>query len=111
MLTAPWRRLVTAARWKGQAAQVATGVASASDHHCQPVSCSAGTIASAMTGTERAAATSRRSRSAATSRSVTASSSACGRGSSAAYPACATVSSSTSVPRPVGKTTWAFSVA
>ena len=51
MVVAPWRRLVQAARWKGQAPQTTTGVARTSETHCQPVNCSAGTIASSTTGT------------------------------------------------------------
>ncbi len=51
MVAAPWRRLAHAARWNGQAPQVATGAASVSDSHCQLVNCSAGTIAISSTGT------------------------------------------------------------
>ena len=32
---APWRRLVHAARWNGQAAHTTTGAARVSDTHCQ----------------------------------------------------------------------------
>ena len=51
MVAAPWRRLAHAARWNGQAPQVATGAASVRDSHCQLVNCSAGTIAISSTGT------------------------------------------------------------
>ena len=35
MVEEPWRRLVHAARWNGQAPQTTTGAASVSDSHCQ----------------------------------------------------------------------------
>ena len=35
MVVAPWRRLVHAARWNGQAPHTTTGAASASEAHCQ----------------------------------------------------------------------------
>ena len=35
IVAAPWRRLVTAARWNGQAPHTTTGAASVSDAHCQ----------------------------------------------------------------------------
>ena len=60
MVAAPCRRLVQAARWNGQPAQPTTGVASASDTHCQPSNCSAGTMASATTGTASSTATTSR---------------------------------------------------
>ena len=63
MVTAPWRRFTAAARWNGQAPQSTTGAASASETHCHCGNCSAGTIASAITGTARTALTMSRSRS------------------------------------------------
>ena len=63
MVVAPWRRLRQAALWKGKPAQSTTGVASTRESHCQPSNCSAGTIASASTGAERAAAMTTRRRS------------------------------------------------
>ena len=50
MLAAPWRRVIAAARWNGQAAHTTTGEASARTSHCQFVNCSAGTIDSTITG-------------------------------------------------------------
>ena len=35
IVAAPWRRLIQAARWNGQAAQTTTGAARASESHCQ----------------------------------------------------------------------------
>ena len=35
MVAAPWRRFCQAALWNGQPAQSTTGVASASESHCQ----------------------------------------------------------------------------
>ena len=61
MVAAPCRALTAAARWNGQAPQVTTGVASASDTHCHAGKWAAGTIASTITGTASASdATSRR---------------------------------------------------
>ena len=57
MVAAPWRRLAHAARWNGQAPQMATGAARVSDSHCQLSNCSAGTMAMATTGTVSAAET------------------------------------------------------
>ena len=57
IVAAAWRRLAQAARWNGQAPHVTTGAARVSESHCQPSNCSAGTMASAMTGTARAAET------------------------------------------------------
>ena len=51
IVAVPWRRLVQAARWNGQAPQTTTGAARVSDSHCQLVNCSAGIIAIAITGT------------------------------------------------------------
>ncbi len=63
IVAAPWRRLVHAARWNGQAPHTTTGAASARLAHCQYVNWSAGTIAIAMTGTESTTAPTRRCRS------------------------------------------------
>ena len=46
IVAAPWRRLVQAARWNGQAPHTTTGAARVSDSHCQLSNCSGGTIAS-----------------------------------------------------------------
>ena len=65
MVDEPCRPARAAARWNGQADQVATGRASAATTHCQPSNCSGGTIESATTGTVSTdATTSRRRRSA-----------------------------------------------
>src|SRR6478672_5150243 len=53
MVAAPWRRLVHAALWNGNAAHSTTGAARVREAHCQLVNCSAGTIAIAMTGTAK----------------------------------------------------------
>ena len=53
MVKAPWRRPRAAARWKGQAPQVATGSAMRATVHCQPGSWRAGIMEIAMTGTDR----------------------------------------------------------
>ena len=74
MVAAPWRALITIARWKGQAAQIATGAVSAITIHCQPSNCSAPIIEIASTGAAKTAATTRR-----TSRS-------CGRSSPWSWP-------------------------
>ena len=89
MVVAPCRRLVSVARWKGQAPHVTTGVARVSDSHCQPSTCSAGTIASRTTGTVSSALTTTRCRSSrisavsASSPSATSARTAAGAGSSA----------------------------
>lgn len=59
----PWRAALNAAAWKGQAAQVTTGRASAATTHCQPVNCSGGIMDSSATGSVRTAATISRRRS------------------------------------------------
>src|SRR5699024_11266024 len=51
MVAVPWRRLVQAALWNGQAAHTITGAARAREAHCQEVNWSAGTMAMAITGT------------------------------------------------------------
>ena len=62
MVAAACRALTAAARWNGQAPQVTTGVASASDTHCQAGNWAAGTIASTTTGTASASDTTSRRR-------------------------------------------------
>ena len=62
IVAAPWRRLIHAARWNGQAPQTATGAASVRESHCQLVNCRAGIIAIAMTGRLSTAEMSRRRR-------------------------------------------------
>ena len=66
MVVEPWRALVHAALWNGQAPQVATGAARTSESHCQLRNCQAGTIAIAITGTVSSATHTRRSRSSST---------------------------------------------
>ncbi|SIH92822.1 Uncharacterised protein [Mycobacteroides abscessus subsp. abscessus] len=51
IVAAPCLRFVHAALWNGQAPQMITGAARASEAHCQYVNCSAGIIAIAITGT------------------------------------------------------------
>ena len=63
MVAAPCRRFAQAARWNGQAPQITTGPASASEIHCQYSNCSAGTMASTITGSASTADPSSRSRS------------------------------------------------
>src|SRR5882757_3104954 len=53
MVAVPCRRFVYAALWNGHAAQVTTGVARTSENHCQYSNCQAGTMAMAITGTDR----------------------------------------------------------
>src|SRR6478736_7453973 len=53
MVAAPWRRLVQAALWNGNAAHSTTGAASVRDAHCQLSNCSVGAIAIAMIGPAR----------------------------------------------------------
>ena len=40
----PWRPAAKAARWKGHAPHVTTGIVIAATTHCHPVNCQAGTI-------------------------------------------------------------------
>ena len=40
----PWRPAAKAARWKGHAPHVTTGIEAAATTHCHPVNCQAGTI-------------------------------------------------------------------
>lgn len=51
IVAVPCLRFVHAALWNGQAAQMITGAASASEAHCQYTNCSAGIMAMAITGT------------------------------------------------------------
>ena len=60
MVAAPWPRPYQAARYSGQAPQVATGAASSRLTHCQPGNCAAGTIDSTMTATASGAQTASR---------------------------------------------------
>ena len=53
MVKEPWRSARAAALWKGQAPQVATGIAMRATVHCQPGSWRAGIMEIAMTGTDR----------------------------------------------------------
>ena len=55
-----WRRFLAAARWNGQAAQVATGALIAKASHCQLRNWSADTIDSNSTGAPSTPATTRR---------------------------------------------------
>src|SRR5579863_9966957 len=73
MVAAACRALTAAARWNGQAPQVTTGTASASETHCQDGNGAAGTIASTMTGTASASDTASRRRGALVRPSVSAS--------------------------------------
>ena len=57
IVTAPWRALTSAARWKSKPAQNTTGVASASASHSQPTNWRGVTIASTTSGEDSAAAT------------------------------------------------------
>ncbi len=91
MVAAPWRALVRAARWNGQAAYVTTGAASVSDSHCQYSNCRAGTIAIAITGTDSTTAVINRSRSGRSSSGPSAGGSSGGAGSRAVYPVASTV--------------------
>ncbi len=118
MVEAPWRRLVHAALWNGQAPHTTTGAARVSDSHCQWVNCSAGTIATAMTGALRTAETTSRCRrprtwsSGAGPFARSASVPACGGGgSSAVYPVFSTVAMRSAGVRSPPKLTRAFSVA
>ncbi|MNI57876.1 hypothetical protein D3C73_1129620 [compost metagenome] len=63
MVEAKCRALMAAARWKGQAAQLTTGRASAPTTHPQLANCNAGIMEIANTGMVRRAATIRRGRS------------------------------------------------
>ena len=65
VVVARCRAFTKAEWWNGHAAHAYTGTVRARLTHCQPVNCSAGTIAIAITGTPRTAAQIRRPRSAA----------------------------------------------
>ena len=60
MVDAPWRALMAAARWNGQADHSTTGVASAKAHQPQFGNCAAGTIEMMNSGTVKTTATIRR---------------------------------------------------
>jgi hypothetical protein len=64
IVAAPCRRLIQAARWNGQAPQVATGAASVRAALCQLSNCNAGIIETSSTGSVRTAASTSRCRSA-----------------------------------------------
>ena len=51
IVAAPWRRLIHAARWNGQAPHSTTGPARAKASHCQYVNCSGVIIDMSSTGT------------------------------------------------------------
>src|SRR5699024_3029695 len=55
MVAAPWRRLIQAARWNGQAPHTTTGAARVRESHCQYVNCRGGIMASRITGMDSAA--------------------------------------------------------
>ena len=59
-MAAPWPSPYQAARYSGQAPQVATGAASSRLTHCQPGNCAAGTIDSTITATASGTQTARR---------------------------------------------------
>ena len=69
MVAAPWRALVNAARWNGNAPHTTTGEARVRDNHCQLSNCNIGIIDSNSTGRLRTAETSNRCRSRETSSS------------------------------------------
>src|SRR5262245_53636785 len=85
MVAAPCRALAAMARWNGQAPQVATGVASVSETHCQAGNWAAGTMASTVTGTASATETTSRRRATALLLSESPSFAAA-RGGAAVYP-------------------------
>src|SRR5664279_1654670 len=100
IVAAPWRTLVKAARWNGNAPQTTTGEARVRASHCQLSNCHAGTIDISSTGRLRTAEITSRCRSRETSSSL----SSCpvptdpatalwtfGTGSAALYPVASTV--------------------
>src|SRR3546814_20639619 len=113
MVAVAWRRLSHAARWNGQAPHVTTGAARVSDNHCHASNCRAGTIASRITGTARAAAVMRRVRNASVSSSGAGSepvsAGAGGWGRRAVSPAAPTCAIRPSGEHPSGKATLARS--
>ena len=114
MVAAPCRAFVQAARWKGSPPQTTTGAARVSESHCQLSNWSAGTIARRITGTARAAETTRRLRravSSGSSPSAAETSSRGGAGSSAVYPVFTTVAIRSATSVPSGQVIRAFSVA
>ena len=105
IVVVPWRRLVHAARWNGQPPQSTTGPANAKESHCQWSNCHGGTIARTITGTESTIEAARRccrDVSSASGVEVVSAIRSGGAGSSAAYPAAATVAISRSVPSSTG---------
>ena len=62
IVAAPWRALVQAAWWNGNAPHTTTGEAKVSASHCQLVNCSGGIMESSSTGRPRTAETINRSR-------------------------------------------------
>ena len=122
MVAARCRAFASAARWNGQAPQMATGAASVSDSHCQLRNWSTGTMASTTTGTASASEISSRCRSTAVSSAASPAAAGPGpvpdgaaarggAGSAARYPACSMTEIRSSGLTPPGKLTRAFSVA
>jgi hypothetical protein len=106
------RRLAHAARWKGQAPQRTTGVASARASHCHRSNCQAGTIDRATSGTVRTAETASRARSPSVSSPSSPSATPVGTATRAVYPAASTSATSrVGSTTPGGALTWARSVA
>ena len=93
MVTARWRRFLTAARWNGQPATKTTGVASAKASHSHPSNWSGGTIATSASGTVNAAARASRVR------TVSRCSSSLSPAGEARYPAASTAARSASTSR------------
>ncbi len=58
----PWRPAAKAARWKGHAPHVTTGIEAAATTHCHPVNCHAGIIDRSIARMPRGAETMRRRR-------------------------------------------------
>ncbi len=115
IVAVPWRRLVQAARWNGNAPQTTTGAARVSESHCQWSNCRAGTIESNRTGMVKAVEMARRSRrrrvgsSRSSPPSPAVSVAVAGRW--AVYPAASTSATNSAGSIPSGNVTWAFSVA
>ena len=114
IVAAPWRRLVSAALWNGHAAHTITGAASVSDAHCQYVNCSAGIMASRITGTDStmlAMSLVRRLSSSGSTAYPSVSLTALVTGSVAEYPVLSTSAISACGSYPAGTSTRALSVA
>jgi len=75
IVAAPWRALVNAARWNGNAPHTTTGEAKVRESHCQLSNCNTGIIDSRSTGRLRIAEITNRCRSAETSSSFSSGSS------------------------------------